>query len=356
MALFYMHPPPIDMSWLRSCDKFRSVFDQDISRFSEVLAYDVLKQHPLRTYDSSNASLFYIPIWEWTSLRVDRCRNTTHQDRMNHVAAVLRRSPLYSKRARDHFWISSASQASNESTAIRREQGDLINRMYDLKNVLSPTIVGQRKVQYKRKSTIASRVFEIPYGTPPPDSRINGTYFAGSFDVCCTGKQVRCRLAELHKKPRIELYNRPRSGSQTARCGKGIPSCVQPHCEQDMHKYRYCVVPAGDTGVSARLYSAVAASCLPVVIAPIAGAFHEYVDYSKFTTFINVNEFLRHPDVLLRTIDRISESEYASMFHHLRLAQNQILWYSNASGTHVLEGVVQIRDHPTRRVLHDSES
>lgn len=341
-STFYMHLPPIDMSWLRECNGFNAVFENDISKFSEVLAYDVLRQHPARTYNSTNASLFYIPIWEWTSMRIGLCRNTTHRQRMDRVAEELGHTSSYKERAKDHFWITSASQASRFTTNVREEHGDLENRLYGLKRILTPTIVGQRKVQHKRSSSIAVRVFEVPYGTRPPNQRIDRIYFAGSFDVCCTGRQVRCKLAQLYQHPRIQFFNRPRSSKKSI-CGRNIPTCVQPHCEHDMLKYEYCLVPAGDTSVTARLYSAIAASCIPVVIASIRGSFSEYVDYSKFSIFIDVKEFLRDPEVVVRTIAGLDNNERLARRAHLEMAQQQILWYSNASGTHVLESAMRLR-------------
>ncbi len=337
-----MHDYPIDMSWLRQCSKFQLVFNDDISKFSEVLVYDVLKQHPFRTYESKNASLFYLPIWEWTSMRIGICQNTTHRQRMNHVANALRKNPIYKMYAEKHFWITSASQASWQTTDIKKEFGDLENRMYDLKHLLSPTIVGQRKVQSKKSSTIASRVFEIPYATFPPAERIDRIYFAGSFDVCCTGRAIRCKLAQLYQNPHVQFFDRVRPNS-TRHCGRHIPTCLQPHCENDMQKYSFCVVPAGDTAVTARLYTSIAASCIPIIISPTRGSFRESVDYTKFAINIHIKDFLKDPSILIRIVQKIDKNTKLKMYHELKKAQRHLLWYSNISATHVLQNVKRLQ-------------
>ena len=191
--MFYIYEN-LDFSWLRTCPNFQKVFTR-ISEFSEVLAYDVFINHPQRSFSIENSSLFYIPIWEWTSLRVGSCRNTTHKQRMNNASYILEHNEFFNKNKKKHFWITSAAQATPEDTFVKSELGDLHHRMYNLGKTLRHTISGQRKVMKKLKSTITDNLIEIPYGTPPPYTRLNKMFFQGSFDVCCTGKVIRCKLA-----------------------------------------------------------------------------------------------------------------------------------------------------------------
>ena len=45
----------------------------------------------------------------------------------------------------------------------------------------------------------------------------------------------------------------------------------------------FCLAPAGDTCVTSRLYAAIAAGCIPVVICdPLHGAFPSHTRYADF--------------------------------------------------------------------------
>ena len=61
-----------------------------------------------------------------------------------------------------------------------------------------------------------------------------------------------------------------------------------------MQRSSFCLVPHGDTEVTSRLYSAIAAGCIPVVVADrLSGAFASIVRYSRFWLRINEHAFLR---------------------------------------------------------------
>ena len=111
--------------------------------------------------------------------------------------------------------------------------------------------------------------------------------FTGSFKVCCepraggpsTRNAVR-RLAELTRgNPRIEIRDTVRFASQrsttdgSAATGDSAAYRVE---SEGARRYQqlsalfaeseFCLVPAGDTAATSRLYSAIAMGCIPVVI------------------------------------------------------------------------------------------
>ena len=335
--MFYVYEN-LDFSWLRTCPKFQKVYTI-ISKFSEVLAYDVLINHPLRSFSFENSSLFYLPIWEWTSLRVGNCKNTTHKERMNNASYILEHDTFFKKNKKKYFWITSASQATSEDTNVKNEMGDLYNRMYGLRNTLRHTISGQRKVMKKLQSTITKNLIEIPYGTPPPYTRLNKMFFQGSFDVCCTGKVIRCKLALLYKKSYyIDLLSSPRSGSSKPVCGANIPICKE-NCERYMTHYTYCLIPSGDTAVTARLYTSISYGCIPVIISNIHGAFSKIIDYNKFSIFVDVKKFLKNPFVL----DEIIRFRNTSvLLENVKKYQKELLWYYNDTAENFLSEVYKI--------------
>lgn len=98
---FYVYTSPdLDWSFLRDCDGFSSLVDTAFAGegMQEVHAYDVLLAHPYRTHNASEAALFYVPIWEFTSHRLHLCGALmtpyadAHAQRAQHAADALRAS------------------------------------------------------------------------------------------------------------------------------------------------------------------------------------------------------------------------------------------------------------------------
>ena len=108
---FYLYThPSLDFSWLSSCDRYavlrNSVND---SNTAEVGVRNVLVHNPYRTLDPSQASLFYVPIFEYSSYSVGDCNGTTHRGRMEAAAAALKSSAAFQRHGgADHFFATSA--------------------------------------------------------------------------------------------------------------------------------------------------------------------------------------------------------------------------------------------------------
>jgi hypothetical protein len=87
---FFMYEgPELDHGYLRHCPGFElmqhSAYNE---RLGEVYLRDSLAVHPWRTRSPSEATLFFVPIWEIVSFNVDRCNGTTHRQRMTRAAAT----------------------------------------------------------------------------------------------------------------------------------------------------------------------------------------------------------------------------------------------------------------------------
>ena len=335
MSLFYMYPPPVDMSALAKCAQ--NGITSRVSEYAEVQAYYVLREHARRTPNASMATVFYMPIWEWTSLKSGTCGNTTHKMRMQTVATFLSNSPLFMAHKSRHFWITSAAQASVHDTAVPSERGDLKRRLYTLYPLLRDTISGQRKEMHKLASTASRWTFEVPYGTPV--TRRPSISFSGSYDVSCSGQRVSCTLATLVSHPAVKLVSTPR-GMQS-RCGRHVPVCHKD-CEEAMRHHVWCIVAPGDTHVTARLYTAIASGCIPVILASVKGAFGRAIDYRSFAVFVNSSDFLADPEVVVRTVGAINESTRLRMQKALLDAQDDVLWSGTRAVQHVLDRVASI--------------
>jgi hypothetical protein len=104
---FYVYEEPaLDQSWLAECEGFNELKESaEGEGMQEANLYRVLKSHPYRTWNASEAATFYVPIWEYSSFRLGNCSGTTHLTRMRLAATRLRASPFFLRSfGRDHFW------------------------------------------------------------------------------------------------------------------------------------------------------------------------------------------------------------------------------------------------------------
>uniref|UniRef100_A0A7S0JC08 Exostosin GT47 domain-containing protein n=1 Tax=Calcidiscus leptoporus TaxID=127549 RepID=A0A7S0JC08_9EUKA len=108
------------------------------------------------------------------------------------------------------------------------------------------------------------------------------------------------------------------------------------------------MVPAGDTYISSRLYSAIGAGCLPVIIGDIIihAAFNARVNYTSFAVVIPEKDFVRHPQNLVALLRRIPPAEVLRRQESLAKARPKILFdvannTGAAAGTNFLELAVE---------------
>ena len=88
----------LDHGYLRHCPGFEHMQHSAYNeRLGEVYLRDSLAVHPWRTRSPSEATLFFVPIWEIVSFNVDECNGTTHKQRMAMAAAALLSAPSYRK-------------------------------------------------------------------------------------------------------------------------------------------------------------------------------------------------------------------------------------------------------------------
>ena len=108
---FWVYSGALNQSWLRGCTGFDELEQSTATeKLGEVRLYDALARHPLRTHNASEAALFFMPLWEYSSWVLGTCRGSTHAERMTDAAAALAASPHWRRRfGRDHVWGSTAS-------------------------------------------------------------------------------------------------------------------------------------------------------------------------------------------------------------------------------------------------------
>lgn len=96
---FFMYEgPELDHGYLRHCPGFQLMQQSAYNeRLGEVYLRDALAVHPWRTRSPSEATLFFVPIWEIVSFNVDQCNGTSHRQRMARAAIALRNALSYRK-------------------------------------------------------------------------------------------------------------------------------------------------------------------------------------------------------------------------------------------------------------------
>ena len=141
--------------------------------------------------------------------------------------------------------------------------------------------------------------------------------FMGSLDVCCEpGLSIRRAMRRF-----IELgVNESTMVVHVAReAGRPLPGKTpeEQHARyraagELMANSRFCLIPAGDNEVSSRLYSAMAAGCVPVVVAnQLSGAFASRVPYGRFWLRVEQQTFISQPLQLLARLRAIPSTDVA---------------------------------------------
>lgn len=401
---FFMYTDhALDMSRLTQCPGFQQLLEsQHGEALQEVHVHAALRAHPQRTMVASEATAFYVPIMEYLSWRMHRCLGETHEERMLRAFRALRSSAYYLRsHGADHFWASSKSLAygpvdmSGTPYVNYTLPIGLKARMRPLSKILRETTVGRMKPfglrSAQRASAVGACTFDLGYSPNQEALRLYRpggvrrilVYFAGSLDVCCGGRLIRCRLGallpEVDADPTVLLVpsHGPRKnagqctkealqalalkrnasvdaiGAEFARTAMGETGNRYVAMARYMAESTFCLAPAGDTCTSSRVYSAIAAGCIPVVLCDgFLPAFNNSVDYSGFIIKFPTEPFLRDPRQLLRYLRDIAPATVARMQQALHDHRADVLLQlddGRRAGTHVLAEAQACFDRLARR-------
>ena len=399
---FYMYTEPeLDHGWLESCGGFEELRMSTASeKLAEVGLRRSLHNSPLRVYDPLAATVFYVPVFEFASRMLAALRNCSsnvpptlldsHYSRMRMAATVLRKSPHWQRCfGCDHVFASSGTDAP----------GARINtRMRPLSDLLVCATAGR----YKARAGGGCQV-EVPYGANPHGVRLYEAEpeadrpllvsFSGSLDVCCSGARIRCAVGDAlvssYDAPDVAILASVRSAGnnpinnktcaartlskleavsnasyadQVRRIWTGSFSSSWSFSSSDssssinaaqismsgraghaMARSIFCLIPAGDTYISSRLYSAIGAGCLPVILGdPILriAAFASRVNYSSFAVVVSEKIFVRQPHMLVPLLRGMPRAEVRRRQQALAEARPHIVFEaadSTRAGANFLE-------------------
>ena len=218
LPLFFMYTSPsLDHGWLCDCPGFAALRESPEGEgLAEVGFRRALVRHRRRTMSAREATLFYVPLWEYASSRLGSCNGTDHAARMRLAHHALGESTHWRRRqGADHVWASSKSQVPSVQIAGWMSHGSrgrsgwlsLYERMQPVATRLKPSIVGRYKhfaYHSMSWSAVGTCAIEIPYLANAAATRAAAAaprttllHFAGSLDVCCAGSKVRCAVARL---------------------------------------------------------------------------------------------------------------------------------------------------------------
>ena len=350
----------LNHQWLRRCDGFKSLTEGPLAEnLGEIALLRALHRSPYRVHHPVNATLIYVPIFEFTSTMLPRrCEGTTHASRMRDAHTALISSPSWQQSHGERHMFASTAYSSKTVNSL------LADRLEPLTSNLLMGIVGRYKTGFPWESRVVRDprcVVALPYPLPlavghavarlwpttqAPTSgpRPRVLFFAGSLDVCCTGRETRCAIGELMahtqgaadvliratgKGPCTRKARNKIARSDTGRGlseGAGSSSLPPPFSADSRYKFvnsslveqmasemastTFCLVPPGDTCITSRLYWAIALGCLPVVLCDdLSGAMAELVPYRTFWIKPLARSFIEDPPKLLQMLRAMPSAE-----------------------------------------------
>ena len=237
---FYMYTSrALDHDWLISCAGFDDfLHNSQGENLGEVHVRSLLMQHPARVLDPQQAEAFFVPVFEYTSFALGVCNGTSHRQRMTAARDALTASEHWKRRhGLDHVFVSTAWSYASRTRPLRT----MWSRMALLSEALRCAMAGRYKDdRLAMMSAVGNCVIEVPYPTALIVWQAVGTdsgarqrgclvaqrqqrsgglhgstghsrssisavglrrslflHFAGSFDVCCHRKAIRCAIGQL---------------------------------------------------------------------------------------------------------------------------------------------------------------
>ena len=315
----------------------------------------------------------------------------SHEERMRAASEALQALPEWQRHGgRDHLF---SSVAFNHPTPLATRLGP------QLAHSLRCAMAGRYKsfpIGYQRdkRSAVGVCTVEIPFTPPDAASSLQAAlapvssasarttllYFAGSLDVCCYGKVVRCAVGKLliASQSVSDVLIRPHGSVESSAClrstmhkiqksgingstrgivrqhgrrlaGGGNASVAGPTAYShgglltdrvlrrtalEMSRAVFCLIVAGDSAITDRLYTAVAAGCIPVIVADeLRGAFPSTVPWESFWVRVSMNGFARHPEHVLDLLRGMEPSAIRRLQQELAAHRADVLY--DAPGSRV---------------------
>ena len=252
-----------------------------------------LESHPLRVHDPEMADLHIIGGLPWASYvlsealslnameKLPTLHEVEHSARMSALARELMHTPHYINRSKPFLLIHSGFQVAHMGAALLRalSRGNLIVASSDplfARDFVNKIIPADFRARFRRGITIPyyahSLLARVPHTAAPFQiGQRTGIMFHGGlhrFDHGLRDTVVNI-LSHVRKRGRVPV------DLHIDEMTRGVAIAGQPQSQRNINAHRrtaeaylnssLCLVPAGDTPSTRRLFDALHAGCVPVL-------------------------------------------------------------------------------------------
>lgn len=305
-------------------DDFREEKGQNTA---DIWIHRILLQHPLRTLDPSEATIFYIPFYGFLSSYFSgieavstagptasaraHCNGRGHSDRVTELASLLQKSHSFQELPESHvmtvsFWAVAKKTLDANSPPPSVVTGPLFSLLKkSLLLVYEPMFGSMERIdEYKNWP---GPLITIPYVAKPRLSELQKAPATLPRDTSLffQGTIHSAYSPHLTKRQYLAKAFEQFPGSHIVDTNKHHPE--DDSYELGMLRSEYCLVLQGDTPTSARLFDSIAAGCVPLIAAEhISLPFSSFIDWSSFSMQSSPESLIAQPADL---IEQMPEEE-----------------------------------------------
>jgi len=309
---------------------------------ADIWMHELLSRYPQRTYSISEANVAYIPFYGFLSTHFSgihdepACNGLGHWQRAQDLAAFLKQSKMFMNHPAKHamtisFWnVVYAGYPYWNEEPFAVATGPLY---YLLQNV---TLLVYEKQFGSFRNTAEYETWPSPLVTIPyvpsrqlaeatvrsQDARPIRVYFRGNLQLDSAAKTGASRGERL----RQHLTKAFGSISGALLVDSTTNYSHEGYIEE-MQRSVFCIVPAGDTPTSRRLFDAIAAGCVPVIVADnITLPFSGFIEWDSFIVRIRENDVINHAAKVTKTMLSIPEEKIKDMQQKLLATRDDFVY------------------------------
>jgi hypothetical protein len=110
---------------------------------------------------------------------------------------------------------------------------------------------------------------------------------------------------------------------------------------QNLMRSRFCFAPRGDTASAKRLYEAIAAGCIPVIISDkLQLPFQRQMSWESMSLRYSEQAVAKDPRIVLRDVKAMSPARLAAMQKNLLAVRHMFLWHLDEKRKSAVDHVI----------------
>ena len=293
----------------------------------EYYLYQQIVDSGWRTSKLSEADVVILDTFPVLSHAVGMCRGVEHDHRQQEVLQWLKRTDTTARIAFVCTSWTCKFAVGNDAWRVLQERKARL-----LINELQPRWI-------RSPYDVKAHGIVVPYSA---HHEIRRNRYPKSVDFAFIGnRRDRHRFTDRVRRALVQLKS-----EQDVMIKWAYPSnnrSTPLYAEIMMHA-KWCFVPRGDTPSSRRLFDAMIAGCLPVIISDkIDLPFPDVVPYAEIAITVSEDEWSRDPRLTLRRLRKISEKEISSRQNNMDRYVQMLDW---RNGTEMLSQIVSaLKNH-----------